>query len=465
MIIEPFTKCIFPVVINLAIMASISTPCSALHSDRPHLQAAIQTANWLESVAVNTEHGIAWPSDPENPETIVRNLYSGTPGPILFFVELHNATGDERYLTIAKRAADDLLSTIPTELDGDQAGLWVGVAGQGFTLQQVYKASGEQRYLDGARKCVDLLKTNAKQTQDGGAEWNEVTDIVGGTAGIGLFLLYAANQMHDEDALELAKKAGDRLITQAKPVEIDGSAKGLKWAMDDKFPRLMPNFSHGTAGVCYFLVTLHQQLKDQTNQADNRHLDAAIRGARYLLSIANTENAGCVIFHHEPDGEDLYYLGWCHGPVGTSRLFYKLAQTSGDKDWLNWITRGSQSLLNSQIDTKRTPGFWNNVGQCCGSAGTASYFLDLYKITNQEKYKQFAIAITRDILKRATKIELANEKIGLKWIQAEHRVQPDLLQAQTGFMQGAAGIGLWLLQLDALETGREFSLHLPDSPY
>ena len=40
---------------------------------------------------------------------------------------------------------------------------------------------------------------------------------------------------------------------------------------------------------------------------------------------------------------------------------------------------------------------------------------------------------------------------GLRWVQAEHRVRPELLVAQTGYMQGAAGIGMWLLRLDAAE--------------
>ena len=73
--------------------------------------------------------------------------------------------------------------------------------------------------------------------------------------------------------------------------------------------------------------------------------------------------------------------------------------------------------------------------------------------------------MTDDLLTRATRVELPGGGPGLKWIQAEHRVQPDLLIAQTGYMQGAAGIGLLLLQMHAHESGREFVLHFPDSPY
>jgi hypothetical protein len=53
----------------------------------------------------------------------------------------------------------------------------------------------------------------------------------------------------------------------------------------------------------------------------------------------------------------------------------------------------------------------------------------------------------------------------LHWTHAEHRVKPEFVQAQTGFMQGAAGIGTWLQHLDAFEQGRQPFLRLPDSPY
>jgi hypothetical protein len=53
----------------------------------------------------------------------------------------------------------------------------------------------------------------------------------------------------------------------------------------------------------------------------------------------------------------------------------------------------------------------------------------------------------------------------LKWIQAEHRTRPELLVAQTGLMQGAAGIGLYLLHLDALERGQHIKIVLPDTPF
>jgi hypothetical protein len=64
------------------------------------------------------------------------------------------------------------------------------------------------------------------------------------------------------------------------------------------------------------------------------------------------------------------------------------------------------------------------------------------------------------LLTRATR-----DRDGLRWIQAEHRVRPELLIAQTGYMQGAAGIGMLLLHLDGFERGKKTPITFPDSPF
>lgn len=105
-----------------------------------------------------------------------------------------------------------------------------------------------------------------------------------------------------------------------------------------------------------------------------------------------------------------------------------------------------------------------------GSSGVVLFFLEMYRATKNEvylneartgaDYLDFAKSMTADLLKRA-----AREGDGIKWFQAEHRVRPELLFAQTGYMQGTAGIGMLLLHLDALEQGRTGWIVLPDSPF
>jgi len=415
---------------------------------RKYFGAAQQTANWLQSCALQIKAGKAWPADPRDSTTVSTNLYSGSSGVVLFFLEMYRATQNKIYLNETRAGADYLIATLPDTFSPEQSGLYTGVAGIGFVLEEMFKITGDRKYRDGALRCVKLLHEHA-QKAGAGVEWSNVTDVIGGSAGTGLFLLYAAREMNDPASRDLAVQAGLRLIELGK-----SENGGLKWAMTPDFPRLMPNFSHGTAGICYFLATLYAETKRR------EFLDAALAGANYLRSIANTQGDACLIFHHEPDGKELYYLGWCHGPVGTARLFYRLWQVTKDSTWMVWAKKSARAILQSGIPEKQTPGFWNNASQCCGSAGVAEFFLSLYRATKEHSYLDFAKIVTANLLTRATR-----EGDGIKWIQAEHRVRPELLVAQTGYMQGAAGIGMLLLHLDALEQGRAGGIILPDSPF
>jgi len=413
--------------------------------EKSHLNNAIKTANWLESVKIENLKGITWPADPNDSTSIASNLYSGSPGVVLFFLELFHSTKDQKYLKLAKSGADYLIETLPEKVTPGQTGFYTGIAGIGFVLEETYKASNDSKYHDGALRCVDMLHNSVKQINEG-VDWNNVTDIISGSSGIGLFLLYAAEQMEHQSSLGLAVKAGRHLMKLGIPEK-----EGFKWPMSSDYPRLMPNFSHGTAGVCYFLCSLYEK----TNQEE--FLKTALKGANYLLEITNEQG---FIFHHEPEGEDLCYLGWCHGPPGTSRLYYKLWQITNEKKWLNAIEKSAQGILKSGIPETQVPGFWNNVSQCCGNVGIADFFLNLYKITKKNEYLDFVKKLTENLMSQAT-----IEANGLKWIQAEHRTRPDFLVAQTGFMQGAAGIGMWLLNFDAFDQNKKSTIKFPDSPF
>ena len=425
-----------------ALASFVLRPAAA---ERPNLDAAVDVAKWIQTSALKTDGGVKWPADPSDPTTVNYALYSGSPGVVLFLLELHKATGRPEYLAQAREGTGALLARLPLE---KESGLYTGIAGIGFTAVEMLRATGDDRYREGVRTTVKLLGERA-QSAGKGVQWNDVTDIIGGSAGTGLFLLYAADLLKSDEPRAVAAKAADRLLEVGTPAE-----GGLQWAMDPKFPRKMPNFSHGTAGISYFLAA--------TNKAtgDRKYLDGALAGARFLKAIAKTDGDVCLIRHNEPDGMDLFYLGLCHGPVGTSRLWYQLAKTTNDKAWMDWVFKSARALQTSGIPESRTPGFWNNVSQCCGSAGVAQFFLDLYTITKDATYLQFSKKMSADLLARGTR----DEK-GLRWVQAEHRVRPELLIAQTGYMQGAAGIGMWLLRLDAAEQNRPAFVKFPDSPW
>ena len=429
-----------PAVLLLSVL--VSPICAA---DPAYREAALQAARWIRASTTKTTQGAVWPADPVDAKSINDTLYAGTPGVVLFFIEAYRSTGDHLFLKDARDGADHLLGTFS---DIEESGLYEGIAGVGFALMEAFKATGDSRYRRGARRCARLLGERAS-TAGKGIEWNDTTDIIAGGAGIGLFLLYVARELHEPAFRELAIHDAYRLIELGRPEK-----KGLKWAMSPGFARLMPNFSHGTAGIAYFLATLYQQTKKK------EFLDAALAGARYLESVAKTDGDVCLIFHNEPDGKDLYYLGWCHGPVGTARLFYRLYQITGNREWMMLVARSARGIMISGIPETQTAGFWNNVSQCCGSAGVAEFFLDLYRVTRRRDYLAFSKRVTTQVLAKATQ-----DRDGIRWIQAEHRVKPDLLVAQTGYMQGAAGVGMLLLHMDQLRNGKKGAIRFPDSPF
>src|SRR5262249_29226588 len=411
----------------------------------PYKDVAIDAAKWIKSTRVATPFGIAWPSDPNNPRSVSTALYSGSPGVVLFMLEMYRATGDAAYLDEARHGADDLMTKVVSE---PQSGLYTGVAGIGFTLGETWRATSDDKYRRAALAAVRAIDERAG-TVGKGVQWSNTTDIISGGGGIGLFLLYADETLHAPNARALAIRAGDRLIDLGEPAK-----GGARWAMDPSSPRLMPNFSHGTAGIAYFLATLYKSTHEQ------RFLDAAVAGATYLQAIAKPDGDICLVQHDQPDNLDLYYLGWCHGPAGTARLFYQLSVATGDRTWMTWVAKSANGVLKSGIPEQRTPGFWNNVSQCCGNAGVAQFFLDLYGVTTDTRYLDFAKRMTTDLLARATR-----DSRGTRWVQAENRVQPDVLVAQTGYMQGAAGIGMWFLRLDGVERQRAPFVRFPDSPW
>ena len=405
-----------------------------------------EIARWLRSTAIRSKaDSAAWRADPADSESIGPSLYAGTAGIVIFFIEAHHVEGDDSYLGDARAGANYLLTVLSDE---EECGLYEGVAGIGFALLETYRATGEAKYREGGLRCVQLLRQRAKHVGKG-VEWNDFTDVIAGGAGIGLFLLYAARELHDTTLRDFASADGQRLIELAQP-----QGNGSKWAMSPAFARLMPNFSHGTAGIAYFLASLYQETKSRA------FLDAALAGARYLKAVAKTEDDVCLIFHDEPDNKELYYLGWCHGPVGTARLFYRLYQVTGDRAWMDWVKRSARGVLKSGIPEGRTPGFWNNVSQCCGSAGVAEFFLSLYRLTYNPEYLRFSRRVTAELLSRATR-----DNTGTRWVQAEHRIMPELLVAQTGYMQGAAGIGLMLLHQQEFERRSKPAVKFPDSPF
>lgn len=414
------------------------------------LEVAIRAAKWIRASRIETPNGAVWPADPLEPTTVDTSLYNGFPGVVLFHLELFHATRERGWLDEAKLGADELIARLPAMHARNAAGLYEGLGGAVFVLEETHRASGDGKYRDAAKAAVSMIHAQARKTTLGAA-WqgpSAANDIISGTAGIGLLLLWVDQMIGDPASRTLALAAGRQLLDSG--IAVKG---GTKWNLSPGVTNVYPNFSHGTAGVAYFLATLLRATGDRSFMA------GALAGAQYLESVANTERGGFKVFHHEPGGEELYYMSWCHGPAGTSRLFHRLEQITQRAHWEDLAQAGARATIDSGAPEKQSPGYWNNVSQCCGNAGVGEFFIALQRRSPKPEYAQMIARVKANTLARATE-----EQGGLKWVQAENRVSPNAVVAQTGYMQGAAGIGSFFLHADALAKGRAPAILWPDSP-
>jgi len=421
-------------------------PESGIDKKNDWLKSAIETEIFIENSGIDLTEGRAWKVMPDSinsgPDL---SLYTGTPGIVLFYLELYAATEDPAYLNEAEMGAEYLIDTIRnSKYNAGEMGLYTGLAGAGYCLVETFRATGKNRYRNEIINTVKLIESTALKTAEG-IHWAGMTDIIYGGAGIGLYLQRVADVLQYPKADSLATLAAKGLLDLAI-----ASPSGLRWKFTPEYGTYMDNFSHGTAGVAYFLSETYLRT------GENKYLDAALKAADILDSLANDKG---YIPHHCPGGENLFYLNWCHGPAGTSRLYYSLYMSTKDRKWLDTMKRVADEMMAEGIDEHQTPGYWNNVGKCCGSAGVAEYYLWMHQITGEEKYLDYCMKMTKQLIHSATR---GNGPV--KWIHAEHRARPDYVAAQTGLMQGSAGIGLWFLQLQAFMNGKEPFVNMPDKP-
>jgi len=445
-------------------LATSATLPGAPEPSSDYLEAAKSTAAWIRSAAIKTDAGTFWHPEPDHTERVKtisppNGIYSGNAGIVLFFLQLAKATHDRSYLEDAKAGANRIVATWNDAAMQDASpsrnlGFYSGTPGIAFTLAEVWKATQDSRYRDAALAITRQIVEQSKRSA-GGAEWLG-NPVIGGDAGIALYLLYAADTLGEPAYLELASQAGKRIAERARKdrvgVRWQGTVPAASSLPQDAY---FPNFEMGTAGAAYTLARLHRATKEQ------QFIELAQEGARHLQSIATVQDEQALIFYRAPDLTNLYYLGFCHGPTGTARLFYELSQQLQGREYAQWTERLSRGVLTSGIPEKQTPGFWNVVCQCCGSAGVSDFFLALSDATGRSEYLAFARRVTDQMLSRATTLNGQ----GHRWYQAWTRVKPWEVSAETGYMIGAAGIGSNLIHLHLAGIGHYEAIAFPDNPF
>lgn len=320
--------------------------------------------------------------------------------------------------------------------------LYDGLAGYATALRMLSPTAAPPalRRLDELR-VPDGWVTTLEVT---GAAGRCFHDVVMGTAGVVMTAVWVGGA----EGANLAAAGADALVRAA-----ERSGAGLDWGGWTGAGSRMPNYSHGTAGIASALAVAGTAL-------DRPELvDAAVLGAQHLLAIGSMDDGGFVLPHTIPPSQRVVEpvtYSWCHGPTGTSQLFAALAHAGVDQ--VNGIgvvearQRCLRSVLDSGVPRRLRPGFWDNDGRCCGTAGVGDVLLDAAQDTQDPMLAGQLLAAARTmgdaLLERVTRHEAA-----AFWRFVEPRRQPPLLPPGTSWMQGAAGIAAFLLRLARVVEG------------
>lgn len=315
---------------------------------------------------------------------------------------------------------------------------------------------------DGAEEAVARLAELA--TEDG---WEQpwmapprfapharINDATLGTAGNLLGAVWA-HRHGAPGAEELATWTADLLLAEGEPTDAGTSwpfvpARFTEAVRAERGDMQMPNWSHGLAGIAASLAVAGAEL-DRPDL-----VDAACSGAEHLVTLGDTSDGGFAVPHvipADPDADEVTY-GWCHGPTGTSLLFTALehagvSEVAGETPE-QWQRRCLHSIRRSGIPERLHPGFWDNDGRCCGTAGVGDVFLDAWQRRGVAHDLAFAQVLGDALVGRAV---VDGDRAC--WRFTEHRNDDPLLPPGVGWMQGAAGIAAYLLRLArVLREGR-----------
>jgi lantibiotic modifying enzyme len=362
------------------------------------------------------------------------SLYAGIAGlaPVLAEISQHRAvSGAEQVLATGIVARLSAMAQTRTE-----ASLYDGLAGDVTALKLL--APGSERMA--LQRLAELMTpagwTTALQTGPGPAA--PVTDLVGGAAGVVLAAIWAGGA----HARQIAAAGGEWLLRTA-----DQAEGGLDWGMRPGSPSRSPNYSHGTAGIATALAVAGTAL----GRAD--FIAAARQGAQHLLAVGSLDDDGFTVPHTLPyssrDVDPVTYT-WCHGPAGTSHLFAALARAGVDTVAGLRVTRLRRrclhSILASGVPQRLRPGFWDNDGRCCGTAGVGDVLLDAAQDSTDQARAGPLLQAARTMADALVERAISDEA-GARWRFTEHRQDPPLLPPGTSWMQGAAGIAAFLLRL------------------
>ncbi|HKV13246.1 MAG TPA: lanthionine synthetase C family protein [Thermoanaerobaculia bacterium] len=358
------------------------------------------------------------------------SLAGGDAGLACFFTYLNAAQPGEGFDDVALELLERAIEG--TAVVQSPPGLYSGFSGVAWTLEHLRgrvfddEEGGEDPGEEVAGSIVDYL---------GHTPWQSDYDLISGLVGYGVYALERGSRPGGPECLT-------RVIDRLSEIAIR-SPEGITWhtppdfvgAMNlDRYPEGNFNLglAHGVPGVIGFLGRACAAGREEVRPL----LDGAVS---WLLRQKLPEGAGSVFPYNVAPGIESVpaRLAWCYGDLGVALSLLLAARAVGQEEWER------EALAIGRACVART--FENSgavdAGVCHGMGGNAHLFNRLAQATGDPQFLEAA----RSWFARTLDQRRPGEGVGgyLMYVMDENNELA--WKEEPGFLTGSAGLGLALL--------------------
>lgn len=380
--------------------------------------AARRVGDRLISLALRDGRDVAWMGLQYDDRSwsmvpLLEDLYSGAAGVIHFLAYLGDITGEARYVEIARAALATYRRRLEFSADLVRAvGAFNGWGGAIWVLSHWSRLWNEPEL---ARLAHAIVERAARVLDE-----DEHLDVIGGSAGLIGALVALQRVAPDERVVELARRAGERLVQRATRLP-----HGVGWftRIDTELP--ITGFSHGAAGISWalcelFTLTGDERLRELALQGVMYERSRLVAGEGNWMEISKEKLAVPV----EERGDATLSIAWCYGAPGVG-----LARLRSLPVLAHPFVREDVEIA---LRTTLARGFGRNHSLCHGDLGNLDFVLQAADVLDDANLRARALEIEATIL---ASIDASGFLCGVP-----------LGVESPSLMNGLAGIGYGLLR-------------------
>lgn len=399
------------------------------------------------AAAIAAEVSQGGTGDPAQAAARQASLAGGSAGHALFFDYAAEAIPgkEEEY---GNRAAESLERAIEAVAEEPMSfGLHSGFTGIAWVAQHL------QRRLSGSEEPEGAAAEGAAGEEEDGEDpnaeidaalqdllarrpWTETYDLIGGLVGLGI---YALERLPRPSAAACLAAVVDHLadLAQATP-------EGATWFTPPEllgpWARPLNPEGHYNLGVAHGVPAVLPLLAAACREGVRAERAAPLLADGMRWVLAQQDRTGAVSCFTNAVGEGVERgparLAWCYGDAGIAVALLAAARLAGRAEWEAEALAVARRAAERQVQAAGV----RDAGLCHGAFGLAHLFNRLYQATGDGLFAQAARTWYREGL------AYRQPEGGIAGFAAwDYREGEPRWAPETGFLTGAAGIGLALL--------------------